>query len=111
MKEPVDVSRAIEIRSLREGGDSPWGRIQALQCWAPGIYQVHTASHGGFKLATSRQIQIPPAMRRDDGWYEEDCEAALVIVSFPEVFGEERVAMGHQTIAQYYPELVEVAGS
>lgn len=65
---------------------TPWGASQSTTKWAPGIMQYSTASHGGFHLSPTRNAEMPAALRIDSGWYEEDCEWALVAVAFPVVF-------------------------
>lgn len=62
---------------------SPWGAVQQAYQESPGIVGVHTAGHGGYKLSPERNAQVPAALRRRSGWYEEDCEAAIVTMTFP----------------------------
>lgn len=65
---------------------SPWGLVQEAEEIAPGIWQVHTAGHGGIKLSAQRNRLVPDYLRCDRGWYEEDCDWAIVAVVFPEPF-------------------------
>lgn len=65
---------------------TPWGPSQTAKKWAPGIMEYSTAGHGGFHLSPTRNAEMPEALRIDDGWYEEDCDWALVAVAFPTVF-------------------------
>ncbi len=62
---------------------SPWGAIQGKKELAPGIWQVSTAGHGGIKLSRERNAAVPKYMRREGGWYEEDCDWALAAVVHP----------------------------
>lgn len=63
---------------------TPWGTAQNVFHLAEGVIEVETASHGGIKLDRKRNARMPEAFRRSGGWYEEDCEYALVLVSLPE---------------------------
>lgn len=86
---------------------SPWGRIQDIKSFGIGIDFVGTASHGGFKLDSKRNAQVPEPFRNKNGWYEEDCEAAFVIMSFPELFSDEQVKSAHRSAKNWYPERYE----
>ena len=70
---------------------SPWGIVDGSHEIATGIVEVSTPSHGGIKLAPRRQTEILrrfPAFRTFAGgsWYEEDCDACLVVIAFWEHF-------------------------
>jgi len=82
---------------------TPWGTSQLVKEVAPGIQEVSTGSHGGYKLDRKRNAQVPEVFRRPGGWYEEDCEAAIVILTFPEVF-KVGADMARQTLREYYPD-------
>lgn len=75
---------------------TPWGPAVSVEQIAPGIVFVETASHGGFYLDETRNGQVPGHWRRAsfnrralDGWYEEDCDACLIVVAFPQEFPAE----------------------
>lgn len=68
---------------------SPWGSVQSQRELAPGIIQVSTAGHGGIWLSLERQVQLPAwALEVPSGycpkpmWWEEDCEAMIVVYVF-----------------------------
>lgn len=63
-----------------------WGPSQHCKTVADGIQQVSTASHGGYKLDAIRNALVPAYMRQAGGWYEEDCDWAIVAVIFPAAF-------------------------
>lgn len=65
---------------------TPWGKSDHEKVIAHGITFYGTPSHGGFKLHSAKNYQIPDYMRSKDGWYEEDCDWAIVAVVFPEHF-------------------------
>jgi len=76
---------------------TPWGHSQSIEEIAPGIVFVSCAGHGGFKLDDERNKQVPAAWRARSfnkqglrGWYEEDCDAVLVVLSFPGAFPDQR---------------------
>lgn len=84
--------------------ESPWGHVQFNDQVADGIIFVSTASHGGFWLSAERLRQLPPAVAAfktwaGPGWFEEDCDAALVVASFPDHFSQERVECARAWIA------------
>lgn len=75
---------------------TPWGKpdYPYPEQIADGIYWYSTPSHGGYWLSPERREQMPPALRAirpfggREGWYEEDCDWAIVALSFPEHFNE-----------------------
>ena len=83
---------------------SPWGSIQHAQQIAPGIWSVSTAGHGGIKLSAARNRAMPADMRLHGGWYEEDCDAALVGLVFPEAFPNVHVDLIKASVRNHYPE-------
>lgn len=83
---------------------SPWGTIDHVQKLASGMFQVSTAGHGGIKLSRSRNSEMPEGARRKGGWYEEDCEWALVVLQFPEEFEVEIRESAARTAKEYDPE-------
>lgn len=75
--------------------DTPWGPAQEVTEIAPGITFYSTASHGGFYLSLERNAKVPKKVQQQTflqqglaGWYEEDCDAEIVIQTFPEYFTE-----------------------
>jgi hypothetical protein len=64
---------------------TPWGRAQDTQEIAPGVLLVSTAGHGGFKLDRARNAKVPAPCRRRGGFYEEDCEAHIVLAVHQDV--------------------------
>jgi hypothetical protein len=70
---------------------SPWGDVQQRTEIAPGIVSVSTEGHGGFMLSPQRVAELPDALRgittfAGPGWFEEDCDASIVILGFPQFF-------------------------
>jgi hypothetical protein len=76
---------------------SPWGAIQDAEQVFAGVWQVSTASHGGFYLSAERREAMPQKYIQASfngqgrtGWFEEDCDWSLVCLSFPEEWREWR---------------------
>lgn len=71
---------------------TPWGVPDLITERAPGITVYSTPRHGGIYLSRARRQEMPQALREVEtfaggNWYEEDCDSALVILSFPGTFG------------------------
>ena len=82
---------------------TPWGISQTISVLAPGIREVTTASHGGIKLDSERNAMMPDYLRREDGWYEEDCEWARVACIFPQAFRVKDNAYAFDCLKHYCP--------
>ncbi len=61
-----------------------------------------TAGHGGIKLSPERNRVVNKAWRRKGGWYEEDVDAAIVILTFPQYFSSTSFEMAQETAARYF---------
>ena len=71
---------------------TPWGPADSHTAKAPGIDWFTTPSHGGFRLSPARIIEMPERLRSivpfaGPGWYEEDRDATIVVLAFPQHFG------------------------
>lgn len=82
---------------------TPWGKAQVAYKYAPGIINYSCAGHGGFHLSVKRNAQVHQAWRDATGWYEEDCEWAIVAVTFPEMFAPSQVTAAHASLKNYNP--------
>lgn len=68
------------------GQHSPWGTIDGIEAWAPGIVNVSTSSHGGVWLSPLRMTMMPLDYVQaryhrggvSDPWWEEDMDWAYV---------------------------------
>ncbi len=76
---------------------SPWGAVDHGVRYAGGVYFVSTPSHGGFRLKRDQNAMIPVAFRRDDGWYEEDCDWAIPVFFLP-ILEPEKVAAARESL-------------
>lgn len=93
----------------RIGDWSPWGWIDSVDHYGEGICFVSTASHGGFYVAPWLANLMAPTVlecafndQGRNGWFEEDCDAALVIASFPDRFEPEVVAQAKESIKYHH---------
>ncbi len=96
------------------GKRSPWGTVENENVVAEGITFVSSPGHGGYKLSRERNAKVDSAWRAKGGWYEEDCDWAIVALTFPEVFpteheGVDLVDLTHRTAKNYYPDAYAVA--
>lgn len=67
---------------VRVGMRTPWGTADSARMMVEGIGQVGTPGHGGIKLDAARNRQVPSALRRQGGWYEEDCDVYIPLYVF-----------------------------
>ena len=65
---------------------TPWDIPDRAEQVLPGIWRVWTPRHGGYVLSDERQAAMPDALRRDDPFYEEDVDYALVLYGFADEF-------------------------
>lgn len=83
---------------------TPWGVAQWIEEKALGIMQVSTAGHGGYKLDRQRNAQVHQAWRRKGGWYEEDCEWAIVVFTFRALYTEDQVNLAIDALKNWFPD-------
>ncbi|MGV2104280.1 DUF7007 domain-containing protein [Rhizobium sp. 21-4511-3d] len=70
----------------RMAASTPWGGSQLAMIYTDGIVSHSTPGHGGFHLSSDRNSLVDASVRSAGGWYEEDCEWAIVALTFPEIF-------------------------
>ena len=81
-----------------EGVRTPWGAADTETVFTPDIALYLTPSHGGIKVSDTLNGLVPQSMRRNDGWYEEDCNWAIVVVAFPRLFSLSRLKAAVKTM-------------
>ena len=97
-------------KSVPRPQSSIWGEIQGGEQTLPGIWLVHTASHGGFILSDSRQAAMPASLKLDGTSYEEDADYALVALGFEAEFKAKggvdalMVRNAHDTVRNWHPD-------
>jgi hypothetical protein len=90
--------------------NTPWGVSQgAPEVLAPGIVSYSTASHGGIWLDPEHLEKVPAAWRgarfsgsQTSPWFEEDCDWALVALTFPEAFSADAQALAKRAFAHWH---------
>lgn len=72
--------------------NTPWGPAQCCDTVAEGIWFLSTASHGGYAISRQRTREMPRDLAliqspySPPGWYEEDCDWAIVAIGLAEHF-------------------------
>ncbi len=87
---------------------TPWGKPDSQKTIAKGIVSYTTSSHGGIYVAPSLNVQIHEAWRSKSGWYEEDCEWAIVAVTFQQYFKPEQIDSAINTLKNWFPDEYEI---
>jgi hypothetical protein len=101
-----DLAKLNRVRT-RMSASTPWGGSQMAVTYADGVVVHMTAGHGGFHLSADRNAKIHPLLRKDTPWYEEDCEWAIVAVTFPDLFTAYERSMAKKTIRNTWPDAWE----
>jgi hypothetical protein len=86
---------------------TPWGTSDSSKKHADGVVEVSTPSHGGFHLDPERNAKVHAAWRDKGGWYEEDCEWAIVALTFPDLFEPAHVEKAHTSAKNWMPDAYE----
>jgi len=55
--------RLHSLQNVHRNSDSPWGRINRVDYITPWLTQVHTPSHGGYKVDKVHNKFIPEQYR------------------------------------------------
>jgi hypothetical protein len=98
-------------KKASKGMRTPWGAAQYVKHHAPGISFVGTGGHGGYKLSRERNAKVDAVWRRHGGWYEEDCDWAIVHYTFPEAFTDVPMDAVLTSLMNWLPDEYEaVAG-
>ena len=97
---------------------SPWGAPQSIDQIGEGICFVSTAGHGGYFVPPELNRRVPAAWRAisfngqgNRGWYEEDCDAAMVVLAFPHLFPVDALPRATAAFQQWHaPKLASARG-
>jgi len=89
----LDATTTNTTPTLDIGSPTPWGAADRVETLCNGIVSVSTPSHGGFFVPPRLNRAIPARWRAasfkrlgETGWYEEDCDWAMVALTFPKPF-------------------------
>ena len=69
---------------------TPWGKANFAASYCRGVTAYSTPSHGGMKVSAGLNKRIPEPLRVASGWYEEDCDAAIVVFFLDKEVGATR---------------------
>lgn len=98
---------ALGRREIRSRAHTPWGPSQGATVFAEGVICHSTAGHGGFHLSGDRNASVDSRLRKQDGWYEEDAEWAIVAITFPHLFTGFERRCAEQTLKDSWPDAWE----
>lgn len=101
-----DLAALKRVRT-RRSTSTPWGGSQTAVIYAEGVVAHTTAGHGGFHLSADRNVKIHPLLRKGSPWYEEDCEWAIVAISFPELFTGYERSLAEKILRNTWPDAWE----
>jgi len=101
-----DLAKLHRVQT-RMSVSTPWGGSQMAVVYAEGVVAHLTSGHGGFQLSTERNTKVYRLLRKDMPWYEEDCEWAIVAISFPDLFTAYERSMAETTIRNTWPDVWE----
>jgi hypothetical protein len=111
---PVGIHAAVaKAEAILAGADdpdcpsqveTPWGRAETARSQGEGVFFYATPSHGGFRLDARRNAQIPERWRNDNGFYDEDCEWAKVVITFPDLFAADERQAARQIMIHTFGE-------
>ena len=94
--------------------ETPWGKPDSAVRVSPDVIRYDTPSHGGYHVTGSALDRIP-AQFRDGfagyGWFEEDCDWAIVAWFLPELFPAEAQDVARATLEHFKPEVLATEGS
>jgi hypothetical protein len=89
----VFPQRPLDLDQPRHPTSTPWGEPQSVTPLGYGAFFISTASHGGFYVPPELLEKVPGSFKFNsyggqgyNGWFEEDCDAALLVVALPELF-------------------------
>ncbi len=83
---------------------TPWGPAQHRTPLGDGMIEVSTATHGGIYVPPNLNREIRGIWRREDCWYEQDCDWAIVALTYPDRFPQPRLDVADELARRWYPE-------
>lgn len=89
---------------------TPWGGADYRQIYSKDVSFYGTPSHGGYRVSGKSLKRIPEQFRQTQfaplGWYEEDCDWAIVVHFLPELFTDEEREQAEESIRHYQPQVL-----
>jgi hypothetical protein len=91
------------LRGVVEKMETPWGCADHVTRVCPGVQCVSTPGHGGYAVLPTVVATWPAGLREyvpfaGPGWYEEDCDWAIVVLAMPQNFKPHQHAAAVQMI-------------
>lgn len=88
---------------MKPNVQTPWGAADYSKAVAPGITWYSTPGHGGYHVDDEQNAKIKALFPNakiwaGNGWYEEDCDWALVALAFPELFEAPEIRAALRTV-------------
>ena len=105
-----DLAKLNRVQT-RMSASTPWGGSQMAVVYAEGVVVHSTAGHGGFHLSSDRNSKVHPLLRKNTPWYEEDCEWAIVAITFPNLFTAYERSLANKPIRNTWPDAWEAIRS
>ena len=106
------MKRETKYYGVGHGPITPWGMADSRENYAPGVSFYSTPGHGGFRVTGAALARIPAQLRQTAyaprGWYEEDCDWAIVALAFPELFTESERDQAQETLRRYMPRALTI---
>lgn len=103
-RKPADDVRLVS-------SETPWGKAQSAEEIGPGIIRYSTASHGGYFLNAAANAYVAPQLKKSTfggqglkGWYEEDCDWAIVVFTYPQHFDQEHLKAAKETLERHHTD-------
>ncbi len=115
-------STLIQTRPLQDirlvKSETPWGQAQSAEDIVPGITKYTTASHGGYFLNKEANAKVPPELRWSTfkmqglkGWYEQDCDWAIVVYTFQQHFEPQLYEYALESLALHHENALDILNS
>ncbi len=108
-KATTKQKRVNDVRLV--SSETPWGIAQSAADVGPGITRYSTASHGGYFLNAVANAKVSPILKRATlgaqgmkGWYEEDCDWAIVAFTFKEHFDAKQYKAALGTLEKHFQD-------
>jgi hypothetical protein len=93
------------------GQETPWGLAQSAEVITDGITLYSTASHGGYFVCPELNHRIPANFKRSTvcqngvrGWYEEDCDWAMVVYFLKEYFKQAHFETATEALKVFFQD-------
>ena len=91
------------------GPVTPWGQADSREIYSGDVSFYGTPSHGGFRVAGKSLERIPDKYHGVSGypagWFEEDCDWAIVAFFLPELFTTDEAKAADSTLDNWHPDV------